>query len=920
MFRPLLFCIIMSIYIIFINVNNYSIANNNNFSLEKDFNLFQTVFVDDTIKNSVVNENDSMYFYISDTILSQDTIYNEFDYQRLYDYHIIDSTTKIDTIKVTPKKSSTEYDFPIYYTSDEKGMTDFRNKKSYLFTNAKISYEEITLTADYMELDFSNNEVLAHGMFDSLGNVVGKPVFKEGEDVYQADTIRYNFKTKKGIIKNVTTEFDGSFLHGGKTKMHANRHVHMVDGKYTTCDNINCPHFYFQISKAIVIPNDKIVSKYANLVIADIPTPIGLPFGFFPNTKNGTSGVIIPTLGNEETRGYFLRDGGYYWLISDKADLTLLGDIFSKGSWSLGMRAKYKVRYKYSGHLNLKYNKNSFGYKGLPNYKTEELFEFVWVFNQDPKARPNSTFSADVNMSSTKYNKENLYDPGDFMATNKQSSISYSKNFPNTPFSLSLALRHNQNNKTGTINFTLPDLSFSMNRIYPLKSKVKVGESKWYEKVGVSYTMNLTNRIKTNEKSFFNIGFDSITNGISHTIPVTTSLKFLKYTTVTPSFTYTERWYVKSMNKHWVDTSSNVAIPGGYVESDYLAGITRAWDYKASISWMTQLYGTFNFKGNGKLKAIRHVLSPKLSVNYTPDFSKPKYKFYDDYYQIRYNNSTGQYDTVSYFYSRFEGLPYGGPPKGGSGILNLDLDNNLEMKLRNKSDTSSVDKKVKIFESFSFGTNYNIFADSLKWAPLSISGRTRISILDFSFRGMFDPYSYDVDKYGSFVRIDKLLFRDNSKNNKIARLTSAYLSVDFSLNPKAREKAKNTNAYRTQYGSPYPYADFSIPWNMRVSYAINYSKPFDKETITQAINISGDLNLTEKWKVSINTGYDIVRKELTYTTVDIYRDLHCWEASLHIRPFGNYKSYMFQINVKSSVLQDLKLNKRRSWYDNFYTK
>lgn len=823
-----------------------------------------------------------------------------------------------DTIKTIPKadsvsikKSNMSFDYPVYYDAEDSLLFDFIKQKAYLYGKAVVIYESVVLNSEFIQMDFENNEVLAYGITDSTGNVIGKPVFKDNAEEFDADTIRYNFRTKKGIIKEVMTEFEGSFLHGSKTKMQPNKHIHMIDGKFTTCE-LEHPHYYFKISKAIVIPDDKIVSGPAFLVIEDIPTPLGIPFGFFPNKKGGSSGIIIPEFGEEGNRGYFLRNGGYYWAINDFVDLTILGDGYTKGSWGLSVLTNYKVKYKFSGSLTAKYSQNILGYKDI-NYQREDLYAVKWRYIQDPKARPNSNFSADVNISSSKFDKYNSYNAASYMSTNKTSSISYSQIFPNSPFSLTSAFRHNQNNATGDISITLPDLAINMNRIYPFKRRVKVGESKIYEKIGISYSMNLTNQIKTTDTTFFDFGFDDITNGISHKIPISTSVKFLKYTSLTPNFNYTERWYLKSLQQSWAYADSTDSI--GSLESIYQTKFSRVWDYSVGLNWSTQIYGTFNFK-KGNLKAIRHVISPSLSFNYLPDFGQRKYGYYDDYSRIEYNGTTGQYDTVSYYYSRFQGLPYGSPSRGGAGSINMNVSNNLEMKLRNKNDTINQDRKVKLLENLSFNTSYNIMADSLNLAPLTINGRTRIKLLDLTFNTILDPYAIAENDYGSGIRINQFAW---NLSHQLVRLTIFNLTAGFSLNSKMTESKPQTDfdPYQTLYGYPDQYVDFDIPWNVRINYTFRYAKPYFESTITQTVNVTGDFNLTKKWKVSFTSGYDIANKKATYSTIDIYRDLHCWEASLHLVPFGQHKSYMFQINVKASMLKDLKLAKRRSWFDNF---
>lgn len=856
----------------------------------------QVTHIQDTTKTS------------SETLLQTDTTQNITD-----SLPAVPDSLHVDTIAIpnfgkSKHSKSKDFDVPVYYNSDDSLLNDMKNRKAFLYGNAVVKYEDMTINAAFIEVDLDKKEVYAYGRTDG-DSIVGKPEFNQGDETFVADTIRYNFNSKKGIIKNVTTVYDGAYLIGGKTKLHENKHIHMTHGKFTTCD-LPDPHFYFNLSKAIVIPDDKIISGPANLVVEDVPTPIGIPFGFFTNKKGGTSGIIIPEFGDEENRGFFLRNGGYYWAINDYVDLTVLGDIYSKGSWGAGMIMNYKLRYKFNGSLSFKYNRNLFGYRGLSNFSASNQYALRWKFTQDSKANPNSTFSADVNMSSTDYDKYNSYNVNNYMTSTKQSSVSYSYVFPNTPLSMSVALKHSQNSNTGSIDLTLPEFAFNMSRIYPFKRKKAVGKSRFYEKISIAYTMNATNKIRTNDADFFNIPYDSITNGIIHRIPINASFKLFKYTTLTPSFNYNERWYFKRFSKQWNDSEN-------LLETDYASTFARVWDYNASLSWSTTIYGMFNFR-KGKVKALRHVFSPNVSFSYVPDFGKEKYKYYGTYSRVMYNNSTGQYDTVSNMYSMFEGLPYGTPNKGGSGTVNINLGNNLEMKLRNLKDTTKDNMKIKLLESFNISTNYNIFADSLRWAPISITARTRIKVVDISFNTTLDPYAIAQNEYGTYQRINKALVKTNGH---LVRMTIGYLTVGFSLNSKARDKKiaeQQESLYDIIYGYPNSYVDFNVPWNLRVSYTFRYTKPYDEMKITQTLNVSGELNITKKWKISVATGYDFEAKKMSPTTIDIYRDLHCWEMSLHVVPFGQHKSYAFQINVKASMLQDLKLNKRRSWFDNFY--
>lgn len=819
----------------------------------------------------------------------------------------------VDTINYKPKKkSSNQLEATILYNSDDSLLNDFRHRKAFLYGNAVVTYDDIKIKAAYVEVDLDKYEIYAYGRTEG-DSIIGKPEFENEGETFVADTLRYNFKSKKGIIKNVTTVYEDAYLIGGKTKMQENKDIHMTHGKFTTC-NLPEPHYYFNLTKAIVIPEDKIVTGPANLVIEGIPTPIGIPFGFFPNKKGGTSGIVIPEIGNEDNRGFFLRNGGYYFAINDYVDLTLLGDIYSKGSWGAGATVNYKVRYKFNGLFTFKYNRNVLGYKGLSNYSTSNQYALRWKFVQDSKANPNSTFSADVNMSSTDYDKFNSYSLTSYLTTTKQSSIAYSYIIPNTPLSISVAAKHSQNSKTGSIDLTLPEFAFNMSRVYPFKRRHPVGKTRFYEKIGVSYSFNMINKIRTNNDDFFNIPYDSITNGIIHKIPVSTSIKLFKYTTLTPSFNYNERWYFKNLTKQWIDTADGK----GYLDANYASGFSRVWDYNASLSWSTTIYGTFNFR-KGKVKALRHVFTPNVSFSYVPDFGKDKYDYYGTYSRVMYNSNTGQYDSVATVYSYFENLPYGTPTRGGSGSVNFNFGNNLEMKLRNTKDTTKDNRKVKLLESLTFNTSYNIMSDSLRWAPIAIAGRTKIKVLDLSFNMTLDPYAIAPNEYGNYQRINRALVKETGH---LVRMTIAYVSASFSLNSKARQSQALTTdqqaIYETIYGYPDYYVDFNVPWNVRVSYTFRYTKPYNEPSITQTFNVTGEVNITKKWKINVSTGYDIKNRKMSPTTIDIYRDLHCWEMSLHIVPFGQHKSYAFKINVKAAMLQDLKLNKKRSWYDNFY--
>jgi len=813
---------------------------------------------------------------------------------------IITKNNSTDSLKVSvkKKKNTQKVDAPINYSSNDSVNFDIAHKKVYLFGSAVVKYKDITLEADYIELDLENNIVFATGVADSSGMTKGSPHFKQGNEEYNAKKITYNFKTKKGIITGVITEQSGGFLHSEKTKRLANGEICIKNGKFTTCD-LEHPHYYIDLTKAKLIPNDKIVSGPAYLVIEDVPLPLGIPFGFFPNNKKHTSGIIIPEYGEEENRGFFLRKGGYYLALNDYVHFKLLGDIYSHGSWGANLVSQYKKRYKFSGAFDIAYQ----NIKILDNDIPQRTYWFKWNHRQDPKSHPSNTFTANVNMGSSTYNLYNSVNTSNHLKNTMQSSISYSKRWKN--FNYSANLRHSQNTLDSTINLSLPEMAFSMNRIYPFKRKNKVGKTRWYEKIGISYNSNLKNTIHVHEDSLFNPAIiDNFKNGIKHYIPVSTSLKAFKYFTFSPSFSYTERWYLQTVERFWNDTANKSDIKN-------VNGFKRSGDYIVSAPLSTKLYGMYMLK-HGPVKALRHVITPMVSFSYRPDFSNNKWKYYYDYRTDTLGNTRK--------YSIFERGIYGSPPSGKYGALNFNLGNNIEMKVRNRKDTVTGTKKIKLLESLSFNSSYNLAADSLNWSKISVSGRTNIlRIINVTFSANIDPYS--LDNNGSIIN----KFEWN-ENKKIGRLTDFNIATGFRFSPKNNTKKSKikSEAYKASVlvaGLPSNYldyyVDFDIPWSLNINYNYRYSKPAFEKTITQTFNFSGDVNLTGKWKIGFRSGYDIVKKDFTYTSIDIYRDLHCWEMSFNWIPYGFYKSYNFKINVKASILQDLKINKRRSYTDNF---
>jgi len=841
-------------------------------------------------------------------------------------------TAVIDTVQAAAEKpTTTEIDAPIDYEADDSLIFDLENDKVYLYGNGFVTYQDIELRAAYIELDRARDVVFARGALDTLGREIGKPVFKEGSESFESKTLTYNFKTKKGIIKGVVTEQEGGYLHSGITKKHENGEIHVKNGKYTTCD-LEDPHFYVALTKAKVIPDDKIVSGPAYLVMADIPLPIALPFGFFPNQKSRSSGILIPEYGEERNRGFFFRNGGYYLALSDYFDARITGDIYTHGTWGVSLGSNYRVRYRFNGNLRARYYINVSGEKELPDYTRKKDYSITWSHSQDPKSNPSRTFNANVNMSSSSFDRNHSFNANDYLTNTKQSSISYSKRWAGTPFNLSASMNHRQNSQTNSVDLNLPKMNFNMNRIYPLKRKNRAGKAKWYENIELSYKAMLDNQIRTTDSLLFTSAvWDDMNNAFKHDIPLSTQIRPFNNFFISPSLQYSGVLYSKHIEKRWEENYYDAELDSTYATliTDTIRGLRYAHSYLPSISLglNPKIYGMYVFKNtNSRIEAIRHVMTPSVSFSYTPDMTGVT----PDYYR------KVQVDTLGNMreYSLFEQEIYRTPTlPGRSGSVNIRLSNNIEMKVRSTSDTVQTSKKVKILENLSFSTNYNLFADSLKWSPITMSGRTRLANkVDLTFGGTFDPYALSEDGR----KINKA---EITETGKLARLTRFNFSINASLNSRAQESPAEETGPRQSMPEGIPvskqgipmendeeggvpqefytgeYVDFSIPWNLSLRYNYNYTNTGMSKRVTQTFNFSGNVSLTEKWKIGFSSGYDFKLNKLTYTSVNIYRDLHCWEMRLSWIPIGYHQSYSFQINVKSAILKDLKYEKRKSWYD-----
>ena len=835
----------------------------------------------------------------------------------------VQDTVAVDTVEIDSLVPPV-IEAPIDYNAEDSIIVSFDGQKVFLYNNSKVTYQQIELTAYYIELDLETKEVYAEGILDSTETLVQKPIFKDGNEEFESKTLRYNFETKKGIITEVVTEQGEGYFHSGRTKKISDDAFLATDGKYTTCD-ADHPHFYLHLSKAKVISNNKIVTGPAYMVLEDFPIYFPfLPFGYFPSTPTYSSGIIVPTYGEEANRGFFLRDGGYYWAAGQYFDLALRGDIYSKGSWAGKLNTNYRKRYKFSGNFDFKYNINTTGEKGTDTYGKSNQFSVAWRHSQDAKANPNQTFSASVNFSTSGYDKQNAISQRNYLSTQKASSVSFTKKFENTPFNMSVNLRHSQNSTDSTISLTLPEMTFSMAKVYPFRRKNRSGPVKWYEKFGINYSGNMRNALMNAKES--EVLTSSFTkdwkNGIRHNLPISLpSFNLFNYINFSPSFSYNEKWYFKKLNYSyvpWGDYDNPNNIPET-VKIDTLTGLNRVYDYAYSLSASTNIYGMFSpLNPDSKIQAIRHKMTPSLSFSYTPDFGQKKF----GYWQPVMIDTAG---TIAYYDVNLGGIYGGSPGRGASGAISFALNNSLEMKVLDVKDTTKTDeeqkfRKVKLIDNLSFGTSYNLVADSFNLAPVAIRARTTIAGVSINMGTTLDPYI--LNERG---RVNKYAWTEKNGISKLGRLTQANLSFGMQFKSKKGQEQAQANEEAIEEDNLLPgdysnYTDFNVPWDVGFDYSFNYRgpiKPGGKSSITQTLGFRGNLNLTDKWRISMTTNFDIMAKEFSFTTFNVNRDLHCWQMAFNFIPFGQRRSYSFTINAKSSLLKDLKLTKNRSYFDNY---
>jgi len=834
-------------------------------------------------------------------------------------------------------KSDSEIETTINYNAKDSIYYDLKTQIIKLYGNSSIDYGNINLKAHKIMIDWNAQTLDANFMRDSTGLKIGKPIFSENSQSYETDKITYNFNSKKAIISGIVTQLDDAYMQGEKVKKNELDELYIHDAKYTTC-NLADPHFHIATKKLKVIPGKKVISGPFHLKFGNVPTPLGFIFGMFPQPKETVSGIIMPSYGEEKRRGFYLREGGYYFAVNDYFDLRLTGDIYSKGSYGATIATNYKKRYAYNGSLKFNYNKSKTGEIESPFESND--FSFSWTHTPSSKGR-SSRFSSSVNFQTNSYNQnKNLVQSNFNQSINAQfnSSISYSKTFKGSPFNISTNLRHSQNVQNKKVNLTLPDLSYNMSRIYPFKNMGKLGKTA-LGKISISHrftgkieltngssssSLNSINVINSsdsfNQQVDFNMQnintiIDRSKIGGKHTIPISTSFNILKFFTVSPSINYNEIWYLKKLNYTYNEVENGIEI-------DTTNSFSRAWSYNTALSLSTRIYGTVFFK-KGKIKAIRHVITPEISLTYSPDFTQKKYGYYEN---IQINNA-GETRLLS----KYENFLYGSPRIGSSASMNFYIGNNLEMKVIDENDTISGTKKIKIFENLSFSGNYNFLADSFQLSPIRFNTRTSFfkRLINVSLSGTMDPYAYKLDSISETNqiyqrRINELAIKNNQGLGSLAFINMA-LGMRFSAKDfqSPEEEDEKESRFGTRREIDYinsniaEYVDFNVPWSINASYNLNRRKTgYNDPIITQTITMSGDISISEKTKISMRSGYDFKNKMLTQTSINATRDLHCWRINFNWIPFGRFQSYNLSISAVSALLQDLKLEKRSRFFDN----
>ena len=900
------------------------------------------VVVDTLLKGQSPKDSKAVDKNIPDT--------TKMDSLQLAIYHhnkAIDDSIRADSMM---RARSNGIDAPVKYSAEDSLVYDAESGTAYLYGNSKVDYENMKLTSDKVHMNLDKSTVRATGTVDSTaeGGIKGKPVFTMGKDEYKSDTMAFNFKSKKGLIKGVYTEQQDGFLSGEVGKRDSTGSVYLQHGRYTTCDKPH-PDFYIALSRAKVRPGKDVVFGPAYLVVADVPLPLAIPYGFFPFSKKYSSGFIMPSYGDESDRGFYLRDGGYYFAISDKWDLKLLGEIYTKGSWGVSAASNYRKRYRYSGSFLFSYQDSKTGDKGLPDFAEQESFKIQWNHRQDPKANPYSSLAASVNFATSSYERNNLnsmYNPQTLTQSTRTSSVSWSTGFSSIGLSLSATTNLAQDMRTSSIQITLPDLNISLSRFYPFKRKHLVGKERWYEKISMSYTGQLANSISTTEDKILHSNLiKDWKNAFQHTIPVQANFTLFNYINVTPSFNFTDRMYSKKVTRGWDNTLQKEVV------RDTTYGFHNVYNWSMSVGASTKLYGFWvpNRKLFGdKIQAIRHVITPQVTFSYSPNFGARRYGYYDSY---QYTDASGNVKLVEY--SPYQDELYSVPGKYKTEMISWDVSNNIEMKIKSDKDTTGY-KKISIIDELGASMSYNAAADYHRWSDLSMRLRLKWwKNYTFSMNAQFATYAYELDANGkpyvgnhtewgygrlprfqgmsqnfSFTlnpeKLKKWFGRKDDKDDDKVSVdsdgpdTNIESNMDDDLEKgKYAAKKKRGNIAETDDDG---YMSFNMPWSLTIGYGItmreNTAGRFNTKTMrypykfTQTLNFSGNIRISDGWNINFSSGYDFENHAMSMTTASLSRDLHCFNMSASV-VLAPYTSYNFTFRCNAATLTDaLKYDKR----------
>ncbi len=871
-------------------------------------------------------------------------------------YTILPDTSLRDSLyKDTVRKSKSALEEPVSYSAKDSITFDYTNSRAHLFGGSQVNYQNLQLTADDISLSLDSSLVHASGRPDSTGAIQGKPLFKQGEDEYEPDRISYNFKTRKAFISNVYTQEGEGFMQSREGKRDSSGVMYVQNGKYTTCDAEH-PHFYVSLTRAKMHPGKNVIFGPAYLVVEDVPLPLAIPYGFFPFSSSYKSGFIMPTYGDETTRGFYLRDGGYYFAINDKVDLKVLGEFYTKGSWGLSAQTNYKKRYRFGGNFYFSYQNTKEGEKNMPDYSVSKSFKLTWSHRQDAKANPTQSFSASVNFATSSYERNNLtsmYNPESYTQSTRTSSVSYSKSFSKVGLTLSGTFNLSQNMRDSSISVTLPTLSISQSRFNPFKRKKAAGKERWYEKIAMSYTGTLANSINTKEDKLFHSSLvKDWRNGMRHQVPISASFSVLNYINVTPSFTFTDRMYTHKVMQGW-DTERQD------VQRDTVYGFYNVYNYNMSISANTKLYGMYRpmpWFGGKKIAAIRHVFTPTVSFSYAPDFSQSRFGFYDSYVKT---DANGNVSTVRY--SPFSGMMYGTVGQGMTGSVTMDVANNIEMKVRTDKDSTGY-RKISLIDELGGSLSYNMAAKRRPWSDLNLRARIKLTKkYTYSMNAVFATYAYEKDENGRVYVGDHTewsrgrfgRFQGTAQNisysisnetfrklfGKKHRTTTSDDELDEELDEEEetdptmqnvdpdRKKGK-TGANQESNGDVDEdgYLKFSLPWSINIGYGVtireNAQGRFNDKRmrypykLSHTLNFSGNIRISEGWNINFSSGYDFNMHKLSMTTASLSRDLHCFQMSCSM-VISPYTSYNFTFACKAGTLADaLKWKKQSSYSSN----